>query len=40
MLIKITENEGKVPSITSLATTTSAINAVKNKIPNVSDQCC
>ena len=33
---KITEIEGKTPSITDLATT-AALNAVENKIPNVND---
>ena len=33
---KITEIEGKIPSITDLATT-SASTSVENKIPNVSD---
>ena len=32
---KINEIEGKIPSITGLATT-GALNAVKNEIPNVS----
>ena len=33
---KITETEGKIPSITGLATTT-ALTAVENKIPNASN---
>ena len=33
----ITEIEGKTPSITGL-TTTAGLNAVENKIPNVSDR--
>ena len=35
---KITEIEGKIPGITGLTTTTTAVlNAVENKILNVSD---
>ena len=34
---KITEIEGKIPSITGLATT-AALNAVENDIPKVSDR--
>ena len=34
--VKITEIEGKIPSITALATT-AALVAVENKIPNVSN---
>ena len=34
--IIITEVEGKIPSITGLVTT-AAFNAIKNKIPNVSN---
>ena len=33
---KISETEGKIPSITGLATTT-ALTAVENKIPNASN---
>ena len=33
---KITEIEGKIPSITGLATNNSALTAVENKIPDVS----
>ena len=33
---RITDIEGKIPSITSLATT-AALNVVKNEIPNFSD---
>ena len=35
---KITEIEGKIPGITGLTTTTAVLNAVENKILNVSDQ--
>ena len=34
---KINEIKGEIPSITGLATTT-ALNAIKNEIPDVSDQ--
>ena len=34
---KVTEIKGKIPSITGLATT-AAVNAIKNKIPIISNQ--
>ena len=32
---KINDVKGKIPSITNLATTTAALTAVENKVPNV-----
>ena len=35
--IRINEFKGKIPNITNLAAATTALTAVENKIPNVSD---